>query len=104
MVWNWEAEQRRRTLILTGVAAYFVMRVWTYLVYAETRLEISQHPLTAADVAWFKQTLATDFRVVLLLVTNVCFALAAFLPAWRPQAATTTGQAQSVPARLAPQA
>ena len=40
--WNWEIEQRRRTLILLGVAAYFVMRIWTYFVFAETRLEISR--------------------------------------------------------------
>jgi hypothetical protein len=31
------------------------MRIWTYLVFAETRLEISQHPLSQADVEWFKQ-------------------------------------------------
>jgi hypothetical protein len=79
--WNWDTSPKRRALILVGVFAYFVMRIWTYLVFAETRLEISQRPLTAADVEWFKQTLAGDFRLVLNNITYVCFLLAAFLPA-----------------------
>ena len=103
--WNWEAQPKRRAVILIGVAVYLVVRVWTYLVFAETRLEISQHPLTESDVAWFRQTLATDFRVVLLLVTNVCFTLAGFLPAWMPaMAQAATSKAENASARLAPQA
>jgi hypothetical protein len=78
--WNWEADPKRRALILIGVVAYFVMRIWTYLVFAETRLEISQRPLTPADVEWFKQTLADDFGLVLNNITYVCLLLAAFLP------------------------
>jgi hypothetical protein len=77
---NWDTSPRRRTLILVGAMAYLAMRVWTYLVYAETRLVISQQPLSQADVEWFKRTLATDFRIVLNLVTNVSFLLAAFVP------------------------
>jgi hypothetical protein len=84
--WNWEATPRRRALILVAVAAYLVLRIWTYLVFAETRLAISQRPLTEADVTWFKETLGTDFRLVLLAVTNVSFILAAFLAAC-PEAA-----------------
>ena len=79
--WNWNTGPRRRALVLAGVAAYFAMRVWTYLVFAETRLDVSQHTLSAADVAWFKRTLATDFRIVLNVIANVCFPLAAFVPA-----------------------
>jgi hypothetical protein len=56
------------------------MRIWTYLVFAEMRLEITQQTLSPADVEWFKQTLATDFRVVLNMISFVCFTLAAFLP------------------------
>jgi hypothetical protein len=67
--------------VLIAVVAYLVMRIWTYLVYAETRLEISQQPLTADDVAWFEQTLATDFRIVLLVITFIGFLLATFVPA-----------------------
>ncbi len=78
--WNWNTGPRRRALVLAGVAAYFATRIWTYLVFAETRLDISQQTLSAADVEWFKRTLATDFRIVLNLIANVCFILAAFVP------------------------
>jgi hypothetical protein len=77
---NWDAAPKRRTFILIGVVLYFVIRVWTYLVYAETRLEISEQALTAADVEWFKRTLATDYRIVLELISQVFFILAAFVP------------------------
>jgi hypothetical protein len=82
--WNWNTTPTRRTLILIGVATYFAMRIWTYLVYAETRLEISQLTLSAADVAWFKQTLTTDYRFVLHIIAQVCLILAAFVPISSP--------------------
>jgi large-conductance mechanosensitive channel len=77
---NWSAANKRRTFILIAVALYFVIRVWTYLIYAETRLEISEQALTAADVEWFRRTLATDYRVVLELISQGFFVLAAFVP------------------------
>lgn len=77
---NWGAANKRRTFILIAVVLYFVIRVWTYLVYAETRLVISEQALTAADVEWFKRTLATDYRVVLELISQAFFILAAFVP------------------------
>lgn len=77
---NWNATPKRRTIILIAVVLYFVMRVWTYLVYAETRLEISERPLTDADVEWFKRTLEADYRVVLILISQAFFILAAFVP------------------------
>jgi hypothetical protein len=77
---NWNTNPKRRTYIIIGVVSYFVMRVWTYLVFATTRLEISERTLSAADVAWFKQTLATDYRVILILITQAFFILAAFIP------------------------
>ena len=49
--WNWNIGPRRKALVLIGVAAYLAMRVWTYLVFAEMRLDISQQTLSAADVA-----------------------------------------------------
>ena len=49
-------------LILVGVTVYFAMRVWTYHVFAEARLDIARHTLSQADVEWFKQTLATENR------------------------------------------
>ena len=80
--WNWDTDQRRRTLILTSVAIYFVMRVWTYLVFAETRLDIASHPLSPADIAWFKQTLAGDFRIILNIVVFGLLLLATCIPPW----------------------
>jgi hypothetical protein len=78
--WNWDTRPNRRTLILIGVLVYFVHRIWTQLVYAEPRLEITLRPLSEADIEWFKQTLAIDYRVVLNSITYVCFLLAAFIP------------------------
>jgi hypothetical protein len=77
---NWNANPKRRTYIIISVVLYFIMRVWTYLVFAPTRLEISGRTLSNADVEWFKQTLATDYRVVLILITQAFFILAAFIP------------------------
>lgn len=77
---NWHVDRRRRVYSLAGVGLYLVMRIWTYLVYAEMRLEVSTYTLSAADVAWFKQTLATDYRPVLELFVLACFVLAAFSP------------------------
>lgn len=75
---NWNAGPRRRLFSLTGVGLYLAMRVWTYLVYAETRLEITTHTLSTADVEWFHNTLASDYRAVMELVAQVFFSLAAF--------------------------
>lgn len=78
---NWDATPKRRTFVIIGVVLYFVILVWTYLVYAETRLEISEQALTAADMEWFKWTLVTDYRVVLELISQGFFVLAAFVSA-----------------------
>lgn len=77
---NWHADRKRVLYCLIGVALYLVMRVWTYLVYAETRLDIATHTLSPADVEWFKQTLTTDYRPALVLITQAFFILAAFVP------------------------
>lgn len=78
---NWNVDRKRRIFSLTGVGLYLVMRIWTYLVYAETRLAISSQTLSVADVEWFRRTLATDYRPVLELVTQAFFILAALVPA-----------------------
>jgi hypothetical protein len=62
--------------ILLSVVVYFVMRVWTYAVFAEMRLDITRHALSPADVKWFRSTLAMDFRIVLNLISFVCLVLA----------------------------
>lgn len=77
---NWDVDRQRRIFSLTGVGLYLVMRIWTYLVYAETRLDISTQTLSAADVEWFRRTLATDYRPVLELVAQGFFILAALVP------------------------
>lgn len=77
---NWRVDGKRRTFSLIGVGLYLAMRLWTYLVYAETRLDISTHTLSAADVEWFKRTLATDYRPILELVAQAFFILAALEP------------------------
>jgi len=82
---NWHIP-KRRALILIGVLVFFVMRVWTYITYGEMRLEISTHPLSTADVEWFKATLKNDYRGVLNIITQVAFILAAFVPARRFEA------------------
>ncbi|MGH3915529.1 MAG: hypothetical protein ACRDTC_19295 [Pseudonocardiaceae bacterium] len=71
----------RRILLLWSVAAYFAMRVWTYLVYAENRIETATGALSAEDVQWYKDTLAVDYRPVLIAVMLILLLLAAFLPA-----------------------
>ena len=79
---NWHIPIRR-ALILIAVLVYFVMRMWTYIIFAELRLEISTHPLPTADVEWFKETMRNDYRGVLNVITQVAFILAAFVPARR---------------------
>lgn len=78
---NWNVDRKRRIFSLIGVGLYLMMRIWTYLVYAETRLDISTHTLSAADVEWFKRTLATDYRAILELISQSFFILAAMIPA-----------------------
>ena len=77
---NWNVDHRRRSFSLIAVGLYLVIRVWTYLVFAETRLDISNQTLSAADVEWFKRTLATDYRPILELITQGFFILAALVP------------------------
>jgi len=72
---------RRRTLLVAAVAGFFVVRIWTYLVYAERRTETATGPLSADDVQWYKDTLVVDYRPVLLGLILVLFLMAAFLPA-----------------------
>jgi hypothetical protein len=80
--WNWDTDRRRRMLIVASVAVYFGMRVWTYLVFAETRLDIASHALSPADIEWFRQTLNADFRIVLNILVFALLVLAACIPPW----------------------
>jgi hypothetical protein len=82
---NWHATRRRRALILFSVVVYFAMRVWTYLVFAEARVDIARHALSPADVEWFKLTLSMDFRIALNLISFICLVLAALAPPVAPR-------------------
>ena len=101
--WNWDTGPKRKALVLIGVIAYLAMRIWTYLVFAEMRLGLSQQTLSAADVAWFEQTLATDFRIVLNVLTFACFLLAAFAPASPPALPHKTADTRWTVPRWLPQ-
>jgi hypothetical protein len=76
---NWDIAPARRWVVAAAAAVYVLQRAWTYIVYAERRLATGTAPLSQEDVAWFRQTLATDYRTVLNLVVMVLFAAAAFL-------------------------
>lgn len=77
---NWNEDRRRRNYALIGVGLYLVIRIWTYLVYAENRLTISTETLSLADVEWFTRTLSTDYRVGLELIAQASLILAAMVP------------------------
>ena len=78
-------------LVLAAALVYLVMRIWTYLVYAERRLVFGTQPLTV-DVEWFVATLATDYRLALVARTDMPFTLAAFVrPGGRDRPAVGVG-------------
>jgi hypothetical protein len=77
---NWHVPSRRRLLVVAA-AVYYVMRVWTYLFYAGTRMEIAAAPLSAEALGWFLRTMNVDYRGVLNAVVHALFIAAAFVPA-----------------------
>lgn len=68
--------------LLVGLAAliYWSMRAWTYALFAEPRVTMSTATLSDADVAWFRETIATDYRVLLVALACLLLVLAAL---WR---------------------
>ena len=80
LIWNWNSGSWRRALVLTAVLVYLIMRVWTYLVFAEPRVGIAQHSLTPADIEWFRRTLAGDYRIFMDAVALICLAVASAIP------------------------
>ena len=80
LMWNWNSGSWRRALVLTAVLVYLIMRVWTYLVFAEPRVGIAQHSLTAADIEWFRRTLAGDYRIFMDAVALICLTVASAIP------------------------
>ncbi len=80
--WNWDTDGRRRMLIVAGIVVYFVMRVWRYLVFDETRLDIGSNALSPEDIEWFRHTLAGDFRIILNIVVFSLLLIATYIPPW----------------------
>jgi hypothetical protein len=77
---NWQVP-KRRPLVLSATLVFFAMRVWSYLTFVPRRFEIAGHALSPADLEWFRETMATDYRGLLVIITHVLFILAAFVPA-----------------------
>jgi hypothetical protein len=65
--------------ILVGAAAflYWLMRAWTYAIFAEPRMTMGSATLSDADVALFRETLASDQRVYMAALAALLLALAA---------------------------
>ncbi len=86
---------RRRIIIVTTAAAYFVMRVWTYLAFVPARLgwadsAHSAEPLTESERHQAaKDLMLDDPRWIPLLLMFAAFLLAAHLPRVRELARRT---------------
>ena len=78
IVLNWDATPPRRWLIVVAATIYVAQRVWTYLVFAEGRVKSGTSPLSAEDLAWFKRTLAIDYRAWVNIAVFALIAAAAF--------------------------
>jgi len=74
---NWNAGPARRWIIVAACVIYAAQRVWTYAVYAERRLTTATQPLSEADVAWYRQSIATDYRAIINVAVFVLFTVAA---------------------------
>jgi hypothetical protein len=77
---NWDATPWRRWLTVAAAVVYVAQRVWTYAVYAEMRLKTGTSPLSDEDLAWFRRTLAADYRSFVNVAVFACLAAAAFFP------------------------
>lgn len=76
---NWDAGPHRRWIVTAAAAIYVAQRAWTYLVYAGQRLAAGTSPLSEADVAWYRRTLAADYRFAMSAAAFALFSAAAFL-------------------------
>jgi hypothetical protein len=76
---NWRYEARKPVL-LVGAVAFYILRIWSYLVYVPGRVEIAFRPLSPADLAWFQRSLVVDYRPLLVAIVLLAFTTAAFIP------------------------
>lgn len=88
LIANWDAPTSRRRLIFTAVVIYFLMRVWTYTVFAAPRVDMLDAPLTAEGLSWYERTAQSDQRGKMNVIMHLCLILAAFVP--MPRYARTT--------------
>jgi hypothetical protein len=88
LVLGWRAGNRR-ILIVVAAAAYFALRVWTYLAYRPARLGFAESGHTAAPMTAAERHQAyldlkvDDPRWILLLLILAVFILAAAFPRLR---------------------
>lgn len=71
---TWHNRARRR-LILIAAAAFYALRIWSYLAYVPTRMEIASRPLPPDDLDWFQRSTAIDYRSLLVTVVFVVFTI-----------------------------
>jgi hypothetical protein len=76
---TWQNDTRRRR-VLAAAAAFYALRIWSYLAYVPKRMEIAAGPLSPQEIDWFQCSMEADDRSILLAVVFVVFTLAAFVP------------------------
>ena len=78
VVTNWDVG-RRRGLVVSAASIYYLLRIWTYLVYVPNRMAIAARPLSPGDLEWFHRTLSVDYRTIPVAVVYIAFTAAAFV-------------------------
>jgi F0F1-type ATP synthase membrane subunit c/vacuolar-type H+-ATPase subunit K len=76
---NWRNGTRRR-LLLVAALAFYALRIWSYLAYVPSRVEIASRALSPEDIEWFHRSLAVDYRPLLVAIVLVAFTATAFVP------------------------
>lgn len=70
--WRWPS-----LFVAAAALIYWAMRAWTYAVFAEPRVTMSTATLSDADIAWFRDTIATDQRVYMVALAALLLLAAA---------------------------
>jgi hypothetical protein len=82
---NWHVPKRRKLIVMAAVV-YYAMRVWTYIYFVPNIFEFGalppEGPFSAELVERFRIWVNLSwFRLVIDVLTNLLFLLAAFVPA-----------------------
>lgn len=75
---NWHQHTRRRLMVIVA-AAFYTLRIWSYVVYVSGRMEIASRPLSPQDLEWFERSMGVDYRPLLVAIVFVGFTIAAFV-------------------------